>query len=337
MKLKSFFLPFLSLFGFLLGFSLMVVILFTDEESNHSALGMEYDSLNVSEDVWVHRPVLELYARKYEIEDYIPILLAIIQVESGGTAEDVMQSSESLGLPPNSLSTEESIEQGTNYFAQLLQSVEEQDLDVETAIQAYNFGNGFIDYVAERSNDYSFELAEAFAREQANGDRVTYFNPIAVEINGGWRYNYGNMFYVPLISQFSSPSPSSDTEWIRPAEGVVTSPFGYRIHPIYGDRRLHTGIDIAGSGAILASRSGTIIAASYNSSLGYFVRINHGNGYESIYAHLRHDLLVSIGDTVSQGQRIGTMGSTGDSTGVHLDFKIMKDEDYVDPAPYIGL
>lgn len=337
MKLKVFMLPSFLLFGFIVGFSLMVVLFFTEEESSHSALGMEYGGVNVSEDVLMHRPVLEHYAQEYGIEDYMPILLAIIQVESGGTAEDVMQSSESLGLPPNSLSTEESIEQGTTYFAQLLQSVEEQDLDVETAIQAYNFGGGFIDYVAEQSKDYSFELAESFARKQANGHRVPYSNPIAVELNGGWRYNYGNMFYLSLIFQYLTPSPSVETDWIRPAEGVVTSPFGYRIHPIYGDRRLHTGIDIAGSGPIHASRSGTITAASYNSSLGYFVRIGHGDGYESIYAHMRPNMPVSIGETVSQGQRIGTMGSTGDSTGVHLDFKIIKDGDYLDPAPYIGL
>lgn len=336
MKLKLFFLPFVGLFSILIGFSLMIVLLFTDESSNNAAIDMEYGGVPVSEEVLVHRPTLEHYAQEYGIEEYIPVLLAIIQVESGGTLEDVMQSSESLGLPPNSLSTEESIEQGTKYFAQLLQSAEENGLDVETAIQAYNFGGGFIDYVAEISNAYSFELAESFAQEQANRERVTYSNPIAEEMNGGWRYNYGNMFYLLLISEYLAPSPSSDTDWIRPAEGVVSSPFGYRIHPIYGDLRLHTGIDIAGSGAIIAARSGTVTAASYNSSLGYFVRIDHGDGYESIYGHMQPNLLVLIGETVTQGQRIGTMGSTGTSTGVHLDFKILKEGEYVDPAPYMG-
>ena len=61
------------------------------------------------------RPGFEKYAKEYGVEEYVNILLAIIQVESGGTAEDVMQSSESLGLPPNSLSTEESIKQGVKY------------------------------------------------------------------------------------------------------------------------------------------------------------------------------------------------------------------------------
>lgn len=147
------------------------------------------------------------------------------------------------------------------------------------------------------------------------------------------------MHYVDLVNQYLSPTSVSDTEtdWIRPAESIVTSPFGYRIHPIYGDRRFHNGIDIAGSGAILASRSGTVTSASYQSGLGYFIRIDHGDGYVSTYSHMTPNLLVSIGDSVSQGQRIGTMGTTGTSTGVHLDFRINRNGEYVDPAPYIGL
>ncbi|SFK14441.1 Murein DD-endopeptidase MepM and murein hydrolase activator NlpD, contain LysM domain [Marinilactibacillus piezotolerans] len=334
MRLKILLLPYLLFFcvSILLAFS--IVLLFSEEESGSSS-NINVAGTSISQEVETHRDTVEHYAREYEIEDHISILLAIIQVESGGTGADVMQASESLNLPPNSLSTEESIEQGTKYFSELIQSVEEQDLDVDTAIQAYNFGGAFIDYVAERGNEYSFDLAEAFAREQADGNQVTYSNPLAVEENGGWRYSYGNMFYVPLIHQFLNTP--SEGEWIRPAEGMVTSPFGYRIHPIYGDRRMHTGIDIAGSGPIIAARSGTVVAASYNRGLGYFVQLDHGDGYQSVYGHMQPNLQVSIGDTIEQGQRLGTMGTTGTSTGVHLDFKILKDGDYVDPAPYIGL
>lgn len=76
------------------------------------------------------------------------MLLAIIQVESGGTLEDVMQSSESLGLPPNSLSTEESIKQGCKYFSELLAAAETKGCDLNSVIQSYNYGGGFLDYVA---------------------------------------------------------------------------------------------------------------------------------------------------------------------------------------------
>ena len=81
-------------------------------------------------------------------------------MESGGTAEDVMQSSESLGLPPNSLSTEESIKQGVKYFSELLASSERLGVDLESVIQSYNYGGGFLGYVANRGNKYTFELAQ---------------------------------------------------------------------------------------------------------------------------------------------------------------------------------
>ena len=87
---------------------------------------------------------VEKYAKEYGVEEYVNILLAIIQVESGGTAEDVMQSSESLGLPPNSLSTEESIKQGVKYFSELLASSERLSVDLESVIQSYNYGGGFL-------------------------------------------------------------------------------------------------------------------------------------------------------------------------------------------------
>ena len=80
--------------------------------------------MNLSAEVLKHQPMVEKYAREYGISEYVNVLLAIIQVESGGTAEDVMQSSESLGLPPNSLDTESSIKQGCKYFASLLSSDE---------------------------------------------------------------------------------------------------------------------------------------------------------------------------------------------------------------------
>ena len=79
------------------------------------------------------------------------------QVESGGTAEDVMQSSESLGLPPNSLDTESSIKQGCKYFASLLSSCKNQGIDdLNVAIQSYNYGGGYVGYVAGKGKKHTF-------------------------------------------------------------------------------------------------------------------------------------------------------------------------------------
>ena len=108
----------------------------------------------MSADVLKHQPMVEKYARENGISEYVNVLLAIIQVESGGTATDVMQSSESLGLPPNSLSTEESIKQGCKYFASLLSSCKAKGMnDINVVIQSYNYGGGYADYVAKNGKD----------------------------------------------------------------------------------------------------------------------------------------------------------------------------------------
>ena len=140
-----------------------------------------------------------------QIEDYVNYLLAIMEVESHGIGTDVMQSSESAGLPPNSFKTpQESIAQGAKYFASCVMKASEKECDINTAIQAYNFGTGFIDYVAENGKVYTLDLAIAFAEEKSGGKQVAYKNQIAINYNGGWRYAYGNMFYAQLVNQYKA-------------------------------------------------------------------------------------------------------------------------------------
>ena len=138
-----------------------------------------------------------------QVEDYVNYLLAIMEVESHGIGTDVMQSSESAGLPPNSFKTpQESIAQGAKYFASCVMKASEKECDINTAIQAYNYGTGFIDFVAENGKVYSLDLAIAFAEEKSGGKQVAYKNQIAIDYNGGWRYAYGNMFYAQLVNQY---------------------------------------------------------------------------------------------------------------------------------------
>jgi len=142
-------------------------------------------------------------AANEKIEDYVNYLMAIMEVESHGIGTDVMQSSESAGLPPNSFKTpQESIAQGSKYFASCVMKADEKECDINTAIQAYNYGMGFIDYVAENGKVYTLDLAIAFAEEKSGGRQVDYKNQIAIDYNGGWRYAYGNMFYVQLVNQY---------------------------------------------------------------------------------------------------------------------------------------
>lgn len=125
--------------------------------------------------------------------------------------------------------------------------------------------------------------------------------------------------------------------FIKPAAGRLSSPFGYRIHPVTGARSMHTGIDLANSSgtAILASRGGIVERVGYEGSYGKIVIINHGGGLTSLYAHLS-SYSVKVGQKVERGQRIGSMGSTGRATGSHLHFEIRVNGTAVNPYKYIG-
>ncbi len=183
-----------SLFPILISIVLFFGVLISAEDDDGGGnYSSSFGGMNLSAEVLKHQPMVEKYAREYGISEYVNVLLAIIQVESGGTAEDVMQSSESLGLPPNSLDTEISIKQGCKYFASLLSSCKSQGIDdLNVAIQSYNYGGGYVGYVAGKGKKHTYSLAENFAKEKSGGKKVTYTNPIAVAKNGGWRYSYGN-------------------------------------------------------------------------------------------------------------------------------------------------
>lgn len=108
-----------------------------------------------------------------------------------------------------------------------------------------------------------------------------------------------------------------------PTNGYKTSDFGYRTHPIFGSRRMHTGVDISGSVGqpIIAAASGTVVHAGWRGGYGLTVVIDHGGGMATLYAH-QSALAVSTGQRVEGGQKIGEVGSTGYSTGPHLHFEV---------------
>lgn len=135
----------------------------------------------------------------------------------------------------------------------------------------------------------------------------------------------------------SSSEPVYSGSWVKPCKySKVSSPYGMRIHPVYKVWKMHYGIDLAASKGtpIYAARAGVVKYATWDDSAGYYVNINHGDGFNTIYMHMTH-YVVKKGQSVTAGQVIGYVGSTGTSTGPHLHFSMKYNGSYVNPANYI--
>lgn len=124
--------------------------------------------------------------------------------------------------------------------------------------------------------------------------------------------------------------------WKRPAGGPVTSEYGMRVNPVTGAYRLHAGIDLGAPGGspIYAARGGTVVSAGWNDGYGNYTIIDHGNGIRTAYAH-QSRMAVHAGQAVAQGQVIGNVGTTGNSTGNHLHFEYMKNGQRLNPRQII--
>ena len=157
----------------------------------------------LSDSVLSYRSTVEHYAQQEGVEDYVDTLLAIMMVESEGQGKDVMQSSESKGLARNSLKPEESIEQACIYYAALIDISEDLGIDDDKAlIQAYNFGPGYLNYLAEHGGKHRQKYAIEYAKELSGGEKIRYLHLYAIRKNGGWIYKFGNMFYDALVEQY---------------------------------------------------------------------------------------------------------------------------------------
>ncbi len=144
-----------------------------------------------------------------------------------------------------------------------------------------------------------------------------------------------------LVIPYLQVGPSKDFRlqkgaFIWPVNGRISSRYGMRIHPIYKDKRMHGGIDIAvkTGTSVLAAAGGKVIRSGWISGFGKTVVLDHGNGVTTLYAH-NSQLTVKVGEMVHVGQVVAKSGNTGQSTGPHLDFRIMINEKTVDPLKYL--
>ncbi|MCO7128209.1 bifunctional lysozyme/C40 family peptidase [Sporolactobacillus shoreicorticis] len=232
-----------AVFAVLFSLLIFVAVFISNEEDGNSSNGIDLAGANLSQDVLVHQPMVEKYAKNYKIKRYVGELLAIMQVESGGRGRDVMQSMASTGQPEQSFTVEDSIRQGCKYLAALLQTSKKERCDLNTVIQSYNYGGSFIDYVASHGKKYTLELAENFAKEKAAGEKVSYTHPVAVEKNGGWRYRYGNMFYVALVSHYLAVAHFDD-KTVQTIMNEALKYQGWRY--VFGGDNPNTSFDCSG-------------------------------------------------------------------------------------------
>jgi murein DD-endopeptidase MepM/ murein hydrolase activator NlpD len=181
------------------------------------------------------------------------------------------------------------------------------------------------DAIIENSEEMQEKLMQELAAKEDAYDKAKYSEWLATS--------------VPPTTHPGGPGNTVDgITWYLPTTNYyISSPFGYRWHPISGKWKMHNGIDMAAptGTAIYATRAGVVTVASYEEGgAGYYVKLNHGDGYISIYMHMTH-YIVKPGDFVQAGQKIGYVGSTGGSTGPHLHFGIAKNGTYVTPSKYI--
>lgn len=184
----------------------------------------------------------------------------------------------------------------------------------EKQIKAYQ---GDINNKSAAISEYEAEIAEQNATIAALEKAVAADKAALAEQN---RIKYdGGMFQMPC-----------------PGYKRISEQYGNRIHPILGTPQFHNGVDFAAASGtpILAAYDGKVVAASYNSSMGNYVMIDHGDGLYTIYMHASK-LYVSSGQTVSKGTQIAAVGSTGRSTGPHLHFSVRLNGNYVSPWNYL--
>lgn len=221
-------------------------------------------------------------------------------------------------------------------------AVEQAELETKRAKADTLITQMQVEYASLSDEFLAAEADEAAVREQIKKTETDYFNALAKEQAAA----------AAAAAAANKPSSGSNSSSSSSSGGAssggfafplaystgVTCAYGPRVHPINGNKSFHYGVDLAAgmNTEIYATKSGTVTGATYGEANGYYVTINHGDGYSSIYAHMTN-YVVSVGDSVKQGQLIGYVGTTGWSTGPHLHFEILYNGSNVNPMNYISL
>ncbi|KKE78667.1 peptidase P60 [Bacilli bacterium] len=233
---------------FVLGFMLILLIaLFYEAEEQEKIESPDYGVGELNPEVLMYQDYVEAELSKYGLEDLTNIILAIIQVESGGRVRDVMQSSESIGLPPNSIQDPlVSIQVGIKHFHNVYLKAQEQSVDVDSVIQSYNFGGGYIDYVSSNGKEHTEDIAFNFSMMQVaknpsyncGGDTNNFRYPAC----------YGNYLYTTKVKSYLTDNSNEGVALDKEAyEIIMNEALKYEGYPYaWGGASPSTSFDCSG-------------------------------------------------------------------------------------------
>ena len=245
----------------------------TQEEST------EFGMNELSPQVLAYQPVIEAALKKYGLEELTPILLAILQQESGGgLSRDIFQASESLGLPPNTITDPlYSIQVGVQYFVEVYKKGKKLGVDMETIVQSYNFGVGYIDFVAKNGGKHSIELAKEFSAQQmkkypgkyscgGNSDNFRY--PYCY---GDWSYTAKIFAYISSGGAIATGSPLGQDKY----EALYKEVIKYKGFPYnWGGSTPSTSFDCSGLTTWAFKQIGYNLPRTAQSQYDYTKRIS---------------------------------------------------------------
>lgn len=248
------------------------------------------------------------------------------------------------------ISTRETIESQQAEREALLVKLKEQEEELEEGLAKLEKESKEIEetikrYIEEQAEKERKRKEEERRRREEDRRRKEQ-EQLAAKGNTSSRGNSSSGTTSPKNDSNNKPTGGDSTPkytggsmtWPVPGYYSITSPYGYRTHPVSGKRKLHRGIDIAGGGingqSAVAAASGTVMTAQYYGGYGNCVIIDHGGGLSTLYGH-GSSILVSPGQSVKKGQPVLKVGSTGVSTGPHLHFEVRKNGSPVNPMNYV--
>ena len=190
----------------------------------------------------------------------------------------------------------------------------------------------------EEAQAAALEAQAALTAQQENQARLEAQLAVLVENRAATEADYAAGIAAQYGSGSSLDAGQIVNGWAVPVSGYISSPYGYRVHPVSGRVAFHSGTDIAASCGrpMYAASSGTVEYAGWNGSYGNFIRINHGGGLTTAYGHIQPGgILVQMGQPVAVGQQIARVGTTGNSTGCHLHLEVRQNGSSTDPMAYL--